>query len=122
MNALYEKNKDAAAFYLVYIREAHPEDGWQLPINKKEGIVFAQPKILEQRQEIAKICSSKLDLKFPTLVDHMDNRVERDYAGWPDRLYIVSKEGKIAYKGRPGPRGFDVKEMAAELEKLLKKK
>jgi Iodothyronine deiodinase len=69
---------------------------------------------------VAKTCSAKLDIKFPILLDDMDNKTNTDYSGWPDRLYIVGKDGKIAYKGGPGPRGFNVKEMSGELEKLLK--
>lgn len=51
----------------------------------------------------------------------MDNKAGADYSGWPDRLYIVGVDGKIAFKGKPGPGGFNVKEMTAELERILKK-
>lgn len=64
----------------------------------------------------------KLDIKFPIVVDKIDNKVGEDYAGWPDRLYIVGADGRIVYKGGPGPKGFDVAEMARELEKLPARK
>jgi len=47
--------------------------------------------------------------------------MEKDYAGWPDRLYVIDGDGKIAYKGAPGPRGFKPDEIPAVLDKLLKK-
>jgi type I thyroxine 5'-deiodinase len=54
------------------------------------------------------------------LLDGLDNAVERAYAGWPDRLYIVGKDGRLAYKGRPGPGGFAPAEMEQALLALLK--
>jgi hypothetical protein len=110
---IYTKHKENVEFFLVYIKEAHPTDGWQVPVNNKDGILFKQPKKLEERQEVATTCSAKLDIKFPVLVDGMDNKTNADYAAWPDRLYIIGKDGKVAYKGGPGPGGFRVNEMTS---------
>jgi len=49
----------------------------------------------------------------------MDNKVEKDYSSWPDRLYVVGQDGKVAYKGGPGPGGFDSAELGVFLELLL---
>ncbi len=73
---------------------------------------------MEERMTVARTCYSNLGLTFPSIVDGMDNKVEKAYASWPDRLYIVDKEGKIVYKGEKGPRGFKPEEMAAKLKKL----
>jgi len=32
--------------------------------------------------------------------------VEKAYTGWPDRLYLIDKEGRVAFKSAPGPFGF----------------
>ena len=53
------------------------------------------------------------------LIDTMDSTVEEAYSGWPDRIYIVTTEGKIGYKGDPGPGGFDPQDMERCLIKLL---
>ena len=53
---------------------------------------------------------------MPALIDSDDNGVNRAYAAWPDRLYVVDRDGKIAYKGGPGPRGFK----PADVETWLK--
>jgi len=45
-------------------------------------------------------------------------RVEKAYAAWPDRLYVVDNKGKIAYKSGKGPGGFKPLEMAAALRKI----
>lgn len=52
-------------------------------------------------------------------MDTLDDRVERAYSGWPDRIYVVDGAGRIAYKGGPGPRGFSVPEADEALKKLL---
>ena len=49
---------------------------------------------------------NKLDIRFTTVVDNFDAKVEKDYGSHPDRLYLVSKEGRIVLKGEPGPWGF----------------
>lgn len=51
------------------------------------------------------------------VVDDADNRVNAAYASWPERLVIVDVEGKIAYKGAPGPWGFKPSEVEQWLEK-----
>ena len=82
---------------------------------------IAQTNDLAKRSEVAQQCTTSLKLTLPTVVDREDNKVNIAYAGWPDRLYIVGKDGKVAYQGGPGPRGFKIGEMAAALEKLVKK-
>ena len=88
--------------------------------NRKEGIVFQQPRNKQQRIEIAGACQLGLDLTIPLLIDNMDNAVEQAYAAWPDRLYIVAADGRIAYKGGMGPQGFKPREMEKALKNLLK--
>ena len=44
------------------------------------------------------------------------------YAAWPDRLYVVGVDGKIAYQGGPGPGGFRVNEVEAWLKVNTKAK
>ena len=39
LNDLYEKYRDRVEFFVVYIREAHPTDGWQVPANVRAGIL-----------------------------------------------------------------------------------
>jgi len=104
----------------VYILEAHPEDGWKMPANAREGIRVNQPTSQEERSKIAGQCMKDLDLSIPCLVDDMQNTAQKAYAGWPDRLYVIDKEGKVAYKGEPGPRGFKPEEAEAALKALLK--
>jgi hypothetical protein len=49
----------------------------------------------------------------------MEDSVAQAFHGHPDRLFILSPDGAIAYRGDKGPRGFNVAEMKTALEKLL---
>jgi type I thyroxine 5'-deiodinase len=118
LEELYKKNKDRVAFYLVYVREAHPADGWQAPPNVREGIIYNEPKTEEERHAVAGTCVQRLKISFPAIIDGMDNAVERAYTVWPDRLYLVDRQGKVAYKGRPGPAGFRPAELADAIARL----
>ena len=88
--------------------------------NERDGVVYKQPTSAEERGKVAGECRTGLKLSMPMLLDGLDNAVGRAYSGWPDRLYIVGKDGKIAYKGRPGPGGFRLEEMEQALLALLK--
>jgi hypothetical protein len=117
---LYKQYKDRVEFYLVYIREAHPTDGKQAPANRKEGILFAQPKSLAERVGIyTKMCDG-LKLNLPALIDGLDDKVGKAYNAWPDRLYLIDQEGKIVYLSLPGPRNFKPEELGTAIEKLVK--
>ena len=116
---MYIDYRDDVAFLLVYIREAHPEDGWQMGANLRDEIIFKQPTDFGQRTHVAQSCREDLDLSMPMVIDGMDNAVEQAYSSWPDRLYVVDMDGNIAYKGGPGPGGFRPNDMQAALDSLL---
>ena len=80
---------------------------------------LAQPKTFDKREEIAGSCISDLKLTMPVLVDDMQDTVASAYNAMPDRLFVVGADGRIAYRGARGPRGFDVAEMEAALGTLL---
>lgn len=106
------------AFYAVYILEAHPSDVWQMQSNVRDNVVFASPKDMEERASIANSCVRKLGIKFPAVIDGFDNTVEKVYTGWPDRLYLIDSNGKVAYKSKPGPFGFHPDELEKALQAI----
>ena len=81
--------------------------------NVAEGVLFRDPKTAAEREGVANSCVRKLHIAFPALVDSISNRVEREYTGWPDRLYLVGVDGKIRFKSEPGPFGFNPKNLEA---------
>jgi hypothetical protein len=92
----------------VYIQEAHPSDGWQVPINREQDVVFEQPQTEDERVEVASACVLHLNLAMPMALDDMDNTVDTAYAALPERLYLIDADGRIIYRSGPGPWGFDV--------------
>jgi hypothetical protein len=86
--------------------------------NIKDKVVFASPRNQEERASIAGICVRKLGIEFPAVLDQFGNSTERDYTGWPDRIYLIDASGRVAYKSKPGPFGFKPEELATALARL----
>jgi hypothetical protein len=103
----------------VYVREAHPEDGAASRENARFGITLLQPRSAAERAEVAKTCCAALDMTIPLVVDTIDDRVGHAYSGMPDRLYVIDRNGKVAYQGGRGPFGFKPGEMEQALVMLL---
>jgi hypothetical protein len=86
--------------------------------NVKDNVLFASPKTLQEREAVAGSCIRKLGIKFPAVIDNIDNRTEQAYTGWPDRLYLIDREGKVAFKTKPGPFGFKPDQLEAAIKSL----
>jgi hypothetical protein len=106
---------------VVYILEAHPSDVWQMESNIRDKVVFASPKDEEERAFVAGACVRKLGIKFPAVLDEFGNSTEQAYTGWPDRMYLIDSHGRVVYKSKPGPFGFDTDELRAAIERLVGK-
>ena len=119
LNKLYREYRGRVAFYVVYIQEAHPIDAWQLDDNVKDDVLVASTKSDAERANVAGVCLTKLGIELPAVVDEADNRVERAYTGWPDRLYVIDRDGRVAYKSAAGPFGFKPAEVEASLKRLF---
>jgi alkylhydroperoxidase family enzyme len=102
-------------FLGVYVREAHPTDGWRMASNDRAGIAIAQPRTTEERAGVAGRCCQALHMTLPLLVDEVNDAVGHAYSGMPDRLYVIGRDGRVVYKGGRGPFGFN----AAEMEQAL---
>ncbi len=96
-------------FLVIYIREAHPNSQ------------FPQPTTYKQRIGIADTMCSKLEISIPTLIDGIDNKVGSAYSGFPDRLYLIGVDGKIAFKGARGPFGFKPSDLENAIKKISAK-
>jgi hypothetical protein len=116
---LYRRYKDRANFLMVYVREAHPTDGWRMDSNERVGVSTAQPTTNAERTAVAQSCSKLLGLGFPMLVDTIDDKAGNLYSGMPGRLYVVDREGKVAFKSGRGPYLFKPAELEHALVLLL---
>ena len=118
MAARYQKD---VAFLLVYIREAHPVDGRQAPANIRDGVILQSATTQAEREDHADTCVRSLNIRFPTVVDKLDNKVELAYSGWPDRLYLIGTDGRVIFKSAPGPAGFRPSLLESAITRALKR-
>jgi hypothetical protein len=115
VDEISRRYRDQANFLGVYVREAHPTDGWRMQSNERVGVSVAQPTSLAERATVARQCFAKIKPSFPWGVDDVDDATGHAYSGMPARLYILSPEGTVLYKGGRGPFGFKPGEMEQAL-------
>lgn len=53
------------------------------------------------------------------LVDRLDDAVNLRYGGWPDRLYLIGRDGRVAYAGGKGPMQFKPDEWELAIRRAL---
>ncbi len=114
----FENHGDKVHFFTIYIGEAHPIDGWALPVNRQAGIEYAQPTTTEARAAVAEVCAVRLDMKMPMLLDDIENRVDMDYAAHPVRIFVIDENGIVYHRSGMGPRDLDVDGAIAAVEQL----
>jgi len=129
LNDLFIKYHDKIQFLMIYIREAHPVDGWWfgkgLPklllklSGSKAATDIYDAKSFEERRKAAVRCETALKYGIRTYVDDMDDSVNQAYAAWPTRLYLIGLDGRVAYSGGLGPFGFKPAELKEAIEKYI---
>ena len=87
--------------------------------NVEEDVLIANHVSLEDRFSAARAGVARLGLTMPVLVDGMDDAVSEAFAAWPERIYVVDRDGRIAYTGGPGPFEFDPDDATSALDGLL---
>lgn len=130
IHKLYEQYHEEVQFLSIYIREAHPIDGWWLGRRLTRGIFSRffpeasmdhyDPKTIEERRAVAGECETALQNGVRTYVDEMDDFVNDSYAAWPTRLYLIGLDGKVVYAGGMGPYGMKPNELKQAIDEYLK--
>jgi hypothetical protein len=113
VDAICQRYRDLAVFRAVYVREAHPSDGWSI------GSDIPQPQTYTERVALAERCHQAVKYSIPLLVDEMNDPAGNAYSGMPSRLYVIDRHGKVAYQNGRGPRGFRPAEMEQALVMAL---
>jgi hypothetical protein len=116
---LYAEYSARVQFLVIYIREAHPSDGWRIPVPGQPKL--ADPTTIEERRAAAGQCEAAALHGIPTLVDAMDDAVMEAYAAWPDRLYLIGLDGRVVYAGGRGPFGFKPAELKKAIDAYLER-
>ena len=80
---------------------------------------MSSPKTLAERCEVEGTCPTKLALRIPPSSTILRTLRKQSYTAWPDRLYVIDRDGRVAYKSKPGPFGFKPAEMEVALKKIL---
>ena len=124
---MWESYGDEVQFFVVYIREAHAIDS-VVPLGLDEdpnlgggeNPLVEDPVTFLERQQVAAVCMTKLALEpIPAVVDDMEDTANRAFAAWPERLYLIGKDGHVAYGGGPGPGGFEPDELEKAIQEEL---
>ena len=113
----YNDYKNHVDFLTIYIREAHPIDEWRMASNEKDkdDVCYVQPKTLAQRVAIANDFTQRFKFPLPFGIDEMSNAANDAYAAWPERIYILDENAKVAYPGGIGPFQYHPEEARAWL-------
>ncbi len=119
MTRIYQRFRDRVEFFVVYVQEAHPTDGWQTDSNLADGVLFRQHRNYAEREEVAQTCSLDLHIGLPIIVEEMDNAIDEAYGAAPERLYLVGIDGKVAYQGGAGPHFFNPDEWERAIEACI---
>ena len=86
--------------------------------NRADKLVFNQPQTFAERKVLAGVLVERLHYRVPLAIDTLDNRADQAFAGWPERIYILGKGGRVLYKGEMGPFGFHPEEAEKALQAL----
>ena len=86
--------------------------------NIRDKVIFRSPRNFDERTAVASTCVRNLGIKIPAILDDMDNSTERAYTAWPDRIYLIDRNGRVVLKTKPGPFGFDPSQLDTQLQRL----
>lgn len=87
LNELYAIYRDKGfEFLTIYVREPHP------------GEHYGPHRTWEQKLKFAQDCREQDGIQNPIIVDNLEGTVHRFYGSMPNMIYIVDKNGKVAYK------------------------
>lgn len=104
LNQLYQLYRDQGfEFFTIYVREPHP------------GEHYGPHKSWEQKLKFARDCRKQDGIQTSILVDDLQGTVHRLYGLMPNMIYIIDKNGKIAYKAM----WTDHEEIASVLANLV---
>lgn len=77
-------------FVVVYVRDPHPGE----PAFRQ----YEQPTNFEQRRQYARELAATRQMKATVVVDGMDDKVSERFGSLPNMVYLIDRNGIIAYK------------------------
>lgn len=112
--------KDQADFYYVYIKEAHPQEGWSLgSYNGKWDV--NEPTSFQERRDLAVQWHKDMGAVTTMLIDGPGNEVNTAFAALPERTYVLNGS-QVVYQSGPGPFEYSLDGPRKALDELLSQK
>src|SRR5438477_345393 len=108
LEELYQTYKERATFLLIYIAEAHPGQLLALPREDGSTELRVIPQVMTEAESLTNLKGlvRAWNLTIPAFIESPSNSVNEKYAAYPNRLYVIGVDGKVAFKGAPGPTGL----------------
>ena len=100
-----ERRKGEADVYMVYGREAFPQESrWPSPVPDAKPVY--DPRTLDSRLEVVSRFAAEIGAELPFLVDDLLDSMMTAYDAYPFRIYAVAPDGSIAVSSDKGAAGF----------------
>lgn len=112
---VHRRYADRVSLFLVYTQEVRPAGA---PV-QASGRFPGAPATIEERAAQARRLVDEFQLSVPVLLDRLDHEVTRAYGGFPLRLTLIGRSGRIVYQPPLGPYAFRPDELAAAIEQEL---
>lgn len=119
LNQLAARYRNRAVFLLIYIREAHGDANWQSTVNQREAVSQPDAASITQKREYASACLRKLKIPYSAVVDGMDGAVEKTYAAWPSRVYLIDRNGRVKFNSLLDQESFDSQALEAAIKTAI---
>jgi hypothetical protein len=117
---LFDSSKKTVDFKIVYIRDTHPVLGFRAPTNDRKGMTPDQePKTVADREKWACEDRKKMTCTIPVVMDTMDDETMRAYDAFPQRVYVLDRNGKVVYSSS-GLVGFDLESVTKAVTAVAK--
>jgi Spy/CpxP family protein refolding chaperone/peroxiredoxin len=98
--AMLEKLKSSYStgvqFFVIYTREAHAKDEWEVARNKNLEISVEQPKTMDARTALAKKSRDELKLTVPILLDTLGNETASAYGAGANSAFVINRDARIS--------------------------
>jgi len=107
-NRLLATFGDKCDFLCVYLMEAHAQDEWPLYSYSSEGKNGQQQqpqpqlqhKSLFDRKNAAMKFKQEMSNEVNLVVDSWENDFDSKFAAWPERAYVLDKDGRVGMISR----------------------
>lgn len=122
LERLYQTYKDRVTFSLVYVAESHPGAILAHPKENGEKELRITPLISTEADSMANLRRfvRMVKLTLPAGIESPVDSANQNYSGYPNRIYVITPDGQVVFKGAPGPTGFKVPDLADWLSQNVK--